>query len=269
MSAAVAVGDLDLDGEPTNLNTRCFALPAAALTIDWLLDARLLAQKFARLPPTTASGDLDVFVTKSTSGSAAANELLMFTHCGQTGARLHGTSGCFECPDYMARRTDNDICEECLPDTLSGGANLKKGEICPVQCPLQERPLGATECTATDLEPMSRLLARRLPACFAIYTTVAGTSCAAGTSFNNVLVRSETDWPAGSFPPRCQDCVAGSYSDGITPAVNDCYPCIPGQQAPNNGSSSCTACPSGSFSTRFNAVECDPCPIGGASSEIR
>ena len=75
-------------------------------------------------------GDLDIFVTQSGSGSASANELLMFTHCSENGARLHGTSGCFNCPDHMARRTNNDVCEECLPDTMSGGATLDVDEVC-------------------------------------------------------------------------------------------------------------------------------------------
>lgn len=69
-------------------------------------------------------------------GTSDKNLLSSFKFCPNGGIRLHNSSWCFRCPNYMGLKSD--VCEECLPDYVQED-NI---EICSkAPCFFGERPL--------------------------------------------------------------------------------------------------------------------------------
>ena len=65
----------------------------------------------------------------------------------------------------------------------------------------------------------------------------------------------------------CKQCAAGKKGNGLTKqtSVSSCLPCIAGKGSAK-GAASCTACPSGQYSTTGSA--CSPCSVGKASADF-
>ena len=78
----------------------------------------------------------------------------------------------------------------------------------------------------------------------------------------------EQKCPAGKFSTAgsssCTNCPAGEFSS--TSGSSSCSPC-PAGQFPNEDSTSCSPCPAGQFSTAGSS-SCSPCPAGEFSSTL-
>jgi len=62
---------------------------------------------------------------------------------------------------------------------------------------------------------------------------------------------------------KYQLCPAGYYGDGTKP----CSPCLPGQYAPETGSTECRSCPANFYASEFGSSICIKCVAGTTSVE--
>ena len=174
--------------------------------------------------------------------------------CPQGGGKLHLSSWCFGCPDYMGIPENmNGVCRECLPDHVQ---DPDSSETCSKKsCLLQKRPLGENNCY----------------------------DCPAGFAYDSSLVRlieDKTTWnndrcflcPVGKYVTpnlNCEDCPMGTFKN--EPSDLECTVCNPGEYQPKLGKSQCEICPVGGY-CNVTEVPSDhsgyiPCPISKYNNE--
>jgi len=86
------------------------------------------------------------------------------------------------------------------------------------------------------------------PSQFVKVTDATCTSCAPGQELRNAA---------------CQNCLAGTYRDGISLTVSACTPCSAGTFNLQTGRvSACTQCPNGKYKTGTGPGECTDCSLG-------
>lgn len=149
--------------------------------------------------------------------------------CPQGGGKLHLSSWCFGCPDYMGIPENmNGVCRECLPDHVQ---DPDSSETCSEKsCLLQKRPLGENDCY----------------------------DCPAGFAYDSSLVRlieDKTTWNND----RCFLCPVGEY---VTPNLN-CEDCPMGTFKNETSDLECTLCNPGKYQPELGKSQCEICPIGG------
>lgn len=174
--------------------------------------------------------------------------------CPQGGGKLHLSSWCFGCPDYMGVPENmNGVCRECLPDHVQDSGS---SESCSTKsCLLQKRPLGENKCY----------------------------DCPTGFAYDSSLMRSIEDkstWnndrcflcPAGKYVTsnlNCEDCPMGTFKN--EPSDLECTVCNPGEYQPELGKSQCEICPVGGFcnptQVPSNHSGYIPCPISQYNNE--
>ena len=174
-----------------------------------------------------SDGDLDIMV----SADDAPDKLYAMAHCERVeGARVGVGSACFPCPNFMRRSAQHDVCYECEPHTTTGG--LPSSNRCLAPCaPGQQRATSSDVCSI----------------------------CPGGRFHDQVGV-------AGSGE-HCAECSVGRYTNGATPAVDECWKCRPGSFSPSAASTNCSACAPGKYTEEDGMSGCVSCRKGGICAE--
>ena len=171
------------------------------------------------------------------------NHLFVFSECPYGGANLHGSSWCFQCPQFMGRPTrfdrdhERSMCRECTPDYVQDESTEQCSES---SCFLQERKLGNDFCQ----------------------------DCQDGQYYNSTIDRGTEDNPKSFRQDRCIPCQKDTYfaKSEHSKAIDKCFPCQAGTYQKYSGQSSCVLCDRGGYcssSTKIsNGTFSTPCPKG-------